>query len=53
MKVDENPFPKDQNMVDARLFKGKIKVLMSARAREARTVDLGMQMSTTEYKEIK
>ena len=34
MKVDDNPFPKDQNMVDAKLFKGKTKVLTSARARE-------------------
>ena len=25
IKVDDNPFPKDQNMVDAKLFKGKLK----------------------------
>ena len=31
MKVDDNPFPKDQNMVDAKLFKGKAKVLTSTR----------------------
>ena len=29
MKVDDNPFPNDQNMVDAKLFKGKTKVLTS------------------------
>ena len=25
IKVDDNPFPKDYNMVDAKLFKGKLK----------------------------
>ena len=53
MKVDDNPFPKDQNMVDAKLFKGKAKVLTSTRARETRTVDLEMQISADEYREIK
>jgi hypothetical protein len=53
IKVDDNPFLKDQNMVDAKLFKGKTKVLTSARAREARTVDLEMQISADEYREIK
>ena len=53
MKVDDNPFPKDQDMVDAKLFKGKAKVLTSARARETRTVDLEMQISADEYREIK
>ena len=53
IKVDDNPFLKDQNMVDAKLFKGKTKVLTSARARETRTVDLEMQISTDEYREIK
>ena len=53
MKVDDNPFPKDQNMVDAKLFKGKVKVLTLARARETRTVDLEMQISADEYREIK
>ena len=53
MKVDDNPFPKDQNMVDAKLFKGKAKVLTSARARETRTVDPKMQISVDEYREIK
>ena len=38
MKVD-NPFPKDQNMVDAKLFKGKAKVLTSTMAKEIGTVD--------------
>ena len=27
MKVDDNPFPRDQNMDDARLLRGKTKVL--------------------------
>ena len=39
MKVNDNPFPGDQNMVDARLIKGKTKVLTSTKSREARTVD--------------
>ena len=34
MKVDDNPFPRDENMVDAKLFKGKTKVLMSTRAKK-------------------
>ena len=53
IKVNDNHFSKDQNMVDAKLFKGKAKVLTSARARETRTVDLEMQISTDEYREIK
>ena len=53
MKVDDNPFPKDQNMVDTRLFKRKAKVLTSARARETRTVDPEMQISVDAYREIK
>ena len=40
-------------MVDAKLFKGKAKVLTSARARETRTVDSDMQISADEYREIK
>ena len=39
MKVDDNPFPRDQNMVDARLLKGKNKVLTSVRSKETRIVD--------------
>ena len=39
MKVDDNPFPRDQNMVDARLLKGNTKVLTSTRAKEAGTID--------------
>ena len=39
MKVDHNPFPGDQNMVDARLIKGKTKVLTSTKSKEARIVD--------------
>jgi hypothetical protein len=52
MKVDDNPFPRDQNMVDAKLLKGKTRVLTSAKAREAGTVDLEMQISAEEYREI-
>ena len=53
MKVDDNPFPKDQNMVDAKLLKGKTKVLTSTRAKETGTVDPEMQISADEYREIK
>ena len=40
-------------MVDAKLFKGKTKVLTSARARETGTVDPEIQISADEYREIK
>ena len=40
-------------MVDAKLFKGKAKVLTSSRARETRIVDPEMQISADEYREIK
>ena len=53
MKIDDNPFLGDQNMVDAGLLKGKTKVLTSAKSREAGTVDPKMQISTDEYKEIR
>jgi hypothetical protein len=53
MKVGDNPFPKDQNMVDAKLFKEKMIVLTPARARETETVDPKTQISTDEYREIK
>ena len=52
MKVDDNPFPGDQNMVDARLLKGKTKVLTSTKSKEAGTVDPKMQVSADEYREI-
>ena len=52
MKVDDSPFPGDQNMVDARLIK-KTKVLTSTKSREAGTVDPKMQISADEYKEIR
>ena len=39
MKIDDNPFPGDQDMVNARLLKGKIKVLTSVRSKETRTID--------------
>ena len=49
IKVDD----KDQNMVDARLLKGKTKVLTSFRSKETRTVDPKMQISADEYREIR
>ena len=53
MKVDDNPFLGDQNMVDAGLFKGKTKVLTSTKSKEAGTVDPKMQISADEYSEIR
>ena len=53
MKVDDNPFPGDQNIVDARLLKGKTKVLTSTKSKEARTVDPKMQISADEYRKIR
>ena len=53
MKVDDNPFSRDQNMVDARLLKGKTKVLTSTRSRENGTVNPEMQISADEYREIR
>ena len=53
MKVDGNPFPGDQNMVDARLLKGKTKVLTSTKSKEAGIVDPERQISADEYKEIR
>ena len=53
IKIDDNPFPKDQNMVDAKLFIGKTKVLTSARTRETGIVDPKIQISADEYREIK
>ena len=47
MKIDDNPFPRDQNMVDAKLLKGKTK------ARETGIVDPEMQISADEYREIR
>ena len=40
-------------MVDARLLKGKTKVLTSVRSKEARTVDPEMQISADEYREVR
>ena len=40
-------------MVDAKLFKGKAKVLTSAWVRETRIVDLEMQILADKYREIK
>ena len=53
MKVDDNPFSGNQNMVDARLIKGKTKVLTSTKSREAGTVDPKMQILADEYREIR
>ena len=53
MKVDDHPFPRDHNMVDARLLKGKTKVLTSTRSRETGTVDPEMQISANEYRKIR
>ena len=50
MKVDDNPFLGDQNMVDAGLLKGKTKVLTLAKSRKAGTVDPKMQISVDEYR---
>ena len=40
-------------MVDARLLKGKTKVLTSTKLREAGIVDPKMQISADEYREIR
>ena len=40
-------------MVDARLLKGKTKVLTSTKSKEARTVDPKMQILADEYREIR
>ena len=40
-------------MVDARLLKGKTKVLTLTRAKATRTIDSEMQISADEYREIK
>ena len=53
MKVDDNHFPGDQNMVDVGIFKGKTKVLTSAKSRKDGTVDPKMQISADEYREIR
>ena len=53
MKVDDNSFLGDHNMVDARLLKGKTKVLTSTKSREAGIVDPERQILADEYREIK
>ena len=40
-------------MVDAMLIKGKTKVLTLTKSREAGAVDLEMQISADEYREIR
>ena len=42
-----------KHMVDARLLKGKTKVLTSTKSREAGTVNPEMQISADEYREIR
>ena len=53
IKVDDNPFPGDQNMVDAGLLKRKTKVLTSTKSIEAGIVDPKMQISADEYRDIR
>ena len=53
MKVNDNPFPGDQNMVDARFLKGKTKVLKLTKSRETGTVDPDMRISANEYREVR
>ena len=53
MKVDDNPFPGDQNMVDVGIFKGKTKVLKLAKSRKDGIVDPKMQISADDYREIR
>ena len=53
MKVDDNLFPRDQNMVDAKLLKEKTEVQTTTRAKEIGTVDPKMQIAADEYREIK
>lgn len=53
MSVDQNPFPKGQHMVDVVQPKGKVRVLTSANAKKATTVDPEMQISTKEFEMIK
>ena len=53
MKVDDNTFPRDQNMVNSRLLKGKTKVLTSTRSRETGIVNPKMQISADEYRKIR
>ena len=40
-------------MVDVGIFKGKTKVLTSAKSREAGTADPKMQISADEYREVR
>lgn len=53
MGVDQNSFPKGQHMVDMMPPKGKIKVLTSASAKKAATVDPEMQILAEEFEMIK
>ena len=53
MKIDDNPFLGDQNMVDARLLKGKAMALTSTKSKEVGAVDPKMQISADEYRKIR
>ena len=53
MKVDDDPFTGDQNMFDARLLKGKTKVLISTKSREAGAVDPERPILADKYEEIR
>ena len=53
MKVNDNPFPRDQNMVGAELLKGKTKGLTSTKAKETGTINPEMQISADECREIR
>jgi len=48
MNIDGHSFSLGTNMM-----KGKVKVLMSARARESRAVDPKVQLSADEFKEVR
>lgn len=53
MRTDGHPFLVGTNMVEIDLTKGKTKVLTSAKAKAARTVDPWVQLSADEYKEAR
>jgi hypothetical protein len=53
MKVDDNLFLEEQNMVDAGLLKGKTKVVTLTKSKEVGTVDPNIQISADEYREIR
>jgi hypothetical protein len=52
MGIDRHPFS-GVNMVEFQLAKEKTKVMTSAKAKEDGTIDLKVQISANEYKEVK